>query len=130
MLSLVLGLVLVTLGGVPGAGATAATPGGYWLVGADGTVYEFAGAGLLGSAVRPATAPAMIGMAATPGGDGYWLASTLSNLLPHQPMIAVITCRPGLAERSRMAGINHHFEKPLDIGALITVIDAHARRKG
>ena len=76
VISLVLALALVAAGGVLGAGATAAVSGGYWLVGADGTVYEFAGAGLLGSAVRPATAPAMVGMAATPSGQGYWLADT------------------------------------------------------
>jgi DNA-binding response OmpR family regulator len=65
-----------------------------------------------------------------PDGDGYWLADALSLLLTHEPLFAVITCRPGLHERSRLAGIRHHFEKPLDLGAVAALLDAHARREG
>ena len=75
VISLVVAVALAASGLLAG-GATAATSGGYWLVGADGTVYEFGGARLLGSVARPATAPAVVGMAATPSGNGYWLADT------------------------------------------------------
>jgi len=75
LISLVLALALVASGAVLAA-ASAATSGGYWLVGADGTVYEFAGARLLGSATRSAGAPPIVGMAATPSGKGYWLVDS------------------------------------------------------
>jgi hypothetical protein len=74
VISLVLAVLLVASGAVLAAGAEAATSGGYWLVGADGTVYEFAGARLLGSAARAAGAPPVVGMAATRSGKGYWVA--------------------------------------------------------
>ena len=76
VISLILALALLATGGVAGVGAAASASGGYWLVGADGNVYEFAGARRLGSAVRADTAPAVAGMAATPSGKGYWLADT------------------------------------------------------
>jgi hypothetical protein len=62
----------------------AATPGdaGYWLVAADGGVFSFGDAPYLGNTyslgltglggARPLAAP-VVGMAAAPGGGGYWL---------------------------------------------------------
>ncbi len=63
----------------------AATPNGkgYWLVAADGGVFDFGDASFYGSTYsygitglggsHPLSAP-IVGMAATPGGNGYWLA--------------------------------------------------------
>jgi hypothetical protein len=62
----------------------AATPNGkgYWLVAADGGVFDFGDASFYGSTYsygitglggsHPLNAP-IVGMAATPGGNGYWL---------------------------------------------------------
>ncbi|GAC1361788.1 MAG: hypothetical protein NVSMB32_01240 [Actinomycetota bacterium] len=55
--------------------AMAATPsgGGYWLVGADGAVFNFGDAQFHGSlAGRQLNGP-IVSMAATPSGAGYWL---------------------------------------------------------
>jgi len=76
VISLVLALAIVAAGGVFSVGASASSDGGYWLVGADGTVYDFAGAPRLGSAARSGSAPPVVGVAATPTGKGYWLADT------------------------------------------------------
>ena len=55
--------------------ADAATPGAYWLVGADGGVFAFGGAPYLGSlpglGIKP-VAP-IVGIVATPHDHGYWL---------------------------------------------------------
>ncbi len=49
--------------------------GGYWLVSADGGVFNFGGAGFFGSqAGEPLNSP-VVGMASTPDGRGYWLVS-------------------------------------------------------
>ena len=59
----------------PGAPAGAATnPGGYRMVGADGSVFSFV-AGRFGSlAGQPLNQP-IVGMATTPDGQGYWLVA-------------------------------------------------------
>jgi len=82
VISLVLALSLVAAAGILGAAANAATSGGYWLVGSDGTVYEFAGARLLGSATRAAGAPPIVAMTATPSGKGYWLVDSDGKVSP------------------------------------------------
>lgn len=51
-----------------------ASAGGYWMVSANGTVYGFGGATVLGSAPVP-TGQSAVGLASTPGGLGYWIAS-------------------------------------------------------
>ena len=67
----------------PIVGMAATTDGkGYWLVGADGGVFNFGDAGFYGSTYtygitglggsHPLSAP-VVGMAATPDGQGYWL---------------------------------------------------------
>jgi hypothetical protein len=82
VISLVLALSLVAAGGILGGTANAATSGGYWLVGSDGTVYEFAGAPILGSTTRPAGAPPIVAMTATPSGKGYWLVDSDGKVSP------------------------------------------------
>ena len=62
---------------LPGPVAGTATDpagGGYWEVGADGTVYPFDAPFDGEMAGRPLAAP-VVGMAATPDGGGYWLVS-------------------------------------------------------
>ncbi len=67
----------------PIVGMAASTDGkGYWLVGADGGIFNFGDAGFYGSTYtygitglggsHPLAAP-IVGMAATPDGQGYWL---------------------------------------------------------
>ena len=46
---------------------------GYWLVGRDGGVFSFAGAGFHGSLGGVHLAAPIVGMAATADGGGYWL---------------------------------------------------------
>jgi hypothetical protein len=55
----------------------AATPdgGGYWLVAADGGVFNGGDAAFHGSAADVDLAAPMTGMAATPDGGGYWLVA-------------------------------------------------------
>ncbi len=48
---------------------------GYWLAGADGTVYALGAAHDLGSLAATRRAP-VVGIAATPDGRGYWLATS------------------------------------------------------
>jgi hypothetical protein len=48
------------------------TSGGYWLAGADGTVYSYGSAGSFGSMGGKALDEPVVGMAATPDGQGYW----------------------------------------------------------
>ena len=48
--------------------------GGYWLVAADGTVYNFNAPFLGDASARPLNQP-IVGMAANETGDGYWLVA-------------------------------------------------------
>ena len=59
-----------------GPNATASPPGsGYWLVGADGSVYPF-GVPAIGSLGPTPPARPITGGTATPGGQGYWLVGS------------------------------------------------------
>ena len=53
----------------------AATPDGrgYWLVGADGGIFNAGDAGFYGSAVGVTLAAPIVGMVPTSDGMGYWL---------------------------------------------------------
>ena len=75
LIATLLAVTLLAFGGavVGTAGANAAASGGYWLVGSDGSVYEFAGAPLLAPTDRKGTAR-IVGIAAMPDGKGYWLS--------------------------------------------------------
>jgi len=61
--------------GDAGFSAAAATGSGYWLVGADGSIYPY---GVPAHGSLSATPPArpIVGAAALPGGSGYWLVGT------------------------------------------------------
>jgi hypothetical protein len=49
---------------------------GYWLVGADGTIYNYGDAISYGSLRGTRLNQPIVGMAATPDGGGYWLVAT------------------------------------------------------
>jgi hypothetical protein len=53
----------------------AATTSGYWLVGADGGVFDFGSAQFHGSAGSLHLSAPIVGMAATSDGGGYWLVA-------------------------------------------------------
>lgn len=57
-----------------------------------------------------------------PDGDGYALAGRLRAVLPRPPAFVAVTGRPGLEERSRAAGFDHHFAKPIDPGVLAELL--------
>ncbi len=71
----VLVLVGETSGHMTAASFTVTAPPGYRVVGGDGSVSAFGGAGLFGSAEALPLAAPIVGMAATADGGGYWLAS-------------------------------------------------------
>jgi len=48
---------------------------GYWLVGGDGGVFAFGGAGFFGSLGGRSLAAPVVGLVATPDGGGYWLVA-------------------------------------------------------
>jgi CheY-like chemotaxis protein len=60
--------------------------------------------------------------------SGCDLARDLCAQLPRRPLLVAVTGHPGLAERSRAAGFDHHFLKPTDLAALRRVLAEHAGR--
>jgi hypothetical protein len=54
----------------------ATTVPGYWMTGADGSVFNFGGAGSYGSLTGTTLNKPIVTMAATPTGLGYWLVAT------------------------------------------------------
>ena len=75
-------------GGPPGSQlnapvvSMASTPDGkgYWLVGADGGVFNYGGAGFYGSKGGSGVLTPFVGMAPTPDGHGYWIAGDFGNV--------------------------------------------------
>jgi ribosomal protein L24E len=76
-------VIVFSLGLPPATGAGTAAGGGggggggeqgYWLAGADGSVYPFGSAASYGSLTGTAVHSPVAGLAATPTGHGYWLA--------------------------------------------------------
>jgi hypothetical protein len=63
---------------VPGAGGAPASPAGlgYWLVAADGGIFNYGDAGFFGSAGGVKLNKPIVGMAPTPDGKGYWLVAS------------------------------------------------------
>jgi peptidoglycan/xylan/chitin deacetylase (PgdA/CDA1 family) len=56
--------------------ATSASSSGYWLVGSDGGVFSFDGAGFFGSTGGVPLRRPVVGMASTADGRGYWLVAS------------------------------------------------------
>src|SRR3954469_22835602 len=59
---------------------TAGAPGGYWMIGADGTVYPFGEAKPLGNGPTGANA---VDLESTPSGQGYWILTDDGKVSPH-----------------------------------------------
>jgi peptidoglycan/xylan/chitin deacetylase (PgdA/CDA1 family) len=55
---------------------------GYWLVGANGAVFDFAAPGAWSSTAGLNLNQGVVGMSATPGGLGYWLAASDGGVFP------------------------------------------------
>jgi len=53
-----------------------------------------------------------------PGVDGYAVAECLRAFLPRRTTIAVATARQGYEGWSRVEGINHHINKPVQVADL------------
>jgi CheY-like chemotaxis protein len=63
-----------------------------------------------------------------PDGDGYTLAGDLCRLLPVRPILVAVTGLPNQEERSRAAGFDHHYLKPVDPAVLATLLEGYADR--
>jgi len=63
---------------VPGAGGAPASPAGlgYWLVAADGGIFNYGDAGFYGSTGSLKLNKPIVGMVPTPHGKGYWLVAS------------------------------------------------------
>ena len=63
---------------VPGAGGAPASPAGlgYWLVAADGGIFNYGDAGFYGSTGGIKLNKPIVGMVPTPDGKGYWLVAS------------------------------------------------------
>lgn len=59
-------------------------------------------------------------------GDGYRLIDAVRDALGYLPLAIVATGLPGCEEKSRRAGCDHHFTKPIDPRLLIDVLEQHA----
>jgi hypothetical protein len=133
--------------------AEAPDGGGYWLVGADGGVFNFGSAQFYGSTYtygitglsgpHPLDAP-IVGMAATPGGHGYWLVGADGGVFdfgsaPYQgslggqsipnPIVAVAEAPEPLAVTteavpSAAAGLPYHAALQLSPGSGGDVLSA------
>jgi hypothetical protein len=55
---------------------------GYWLVGADGAIYPFGGAGTYGSTGKMKLNQTIVGMQSTTDGQGYWLVGSDGVIYP------------------------------------------------
>jgi DNA-binding response OmpR family regulator len=63
-----------------------------------------------------------------PGMDGYRLARKLCDRLGRRPLLIAVTGQPGLEERSRDEGFDHHFLKPVEPASLVVLLYAHSKR--
>jgi parallel beta-helix repeat protein len=71
----VVGIAPTPVAPAPPGGTSAPAGKGYWLVAADGGVFNFGDAGFYGSmGGKPLNAP-VVGIAPTPDGHGYWLVA-------------------------------------------------------
>ena len=62
-----------------------------------------------------------------PGMDGYQLARKLVARLDRRPLLVAVTGSPDLADDSRAAGFDHHFEKPIEPARLLAAMSECGR---
>lgn len=62
-----------------------------------------------------------------PDGDGYGLAARLERVLGYHPVVIAVTGSDGLEARSRVAGFDHHFLKPVAPDVLLAGVAQAAR---
>lgn len=63
-----------------------------------------------------------------PDADGYSLAEELCRELSQRPLLIVVTGFMNTEGRSRVAGIDHHFIKPIEAKVLEDVLRQHAEK--
>jgi DNA-binding response OmpR family regulator len=63
-----------------------------------------------------------------PDTDGYTVAGELCEMLGRRPLLIVVTGFSNTEWRSRVAGIDHHFVKPLDANVLKDLLERHAEK--
>ena len=62
-------------------------------------------------------------------GDGYQLLAELRTVLPHPPLVVVLTGLDGCEHKSRLAGCDHHLTKPIDPRHLIDLLGGYAQSR-
>ena len=63
-----------------------------------------------------------------PDADGYAVAAMLCRMLERRPLLVVTTGYHHMAGRSRAAGIDHHFTKPIEPSVLEHVLRQHVEK--
>jgi two-component system CheB/CheR fusion protein len=61
-----------------------------------------------------------------PDADGYAVAGRVCELSDRRPLLVMLTGHQHTEARSRAAGIDHHFLKPIDPAALEDLLRRHA----
>ena len=61
-------------------------------------------------------------------GDGYELLAELRGMLGFPLLAVVVTGQAGCEARSRLAGCDRHYLKPLDPRTLVDLLEAHTGR--
>ncbi|MCA1842034.1 MAG: hypothetical protein LC792_02365 [Actinobacteria bacterium] len=74
------------------APAAASAPSGYWMLGADGTVYPFGDVKAFGNGPAGASA---VDLEATPSGQGYWILTDDGKVAPHGDAAGLGNLEPG-----------------------------------
>jgi CheY-like chemotaxis protein len=64
----------------------------------------------------------LITEAALPDGDGLALAGRLVHALGTPPVLVLLTAHADLADRARVAGFDHCFDKPANLTELVRVV--------
>lgn len=63
-----------------------------------------------------------------PDADGYAVAEKLRHLLATPPLVVVITGYGEMVARSKTAGIEHHFTKPVEPRVVEDLLQRHAQK--
>jgi CheY-like chemotaxis protein len=63
-----------------------------------------------------------------PGEDGFTVAKRICAALAERPLLVAMTGFPGLEDRSRAEGFDHHFLKPADPAAVLAALAGYVAR--